>query len=112
MAIYPFKLIPLVIILAIWIILMIWFGFDSHFSLAGACLCIQVMSWYGYDHVQTFKVQLVKRIASVVGMLVSIVSIINAFYLESSSIALQLLVIVFGLACVYIFSVMIRDSQK
>ncbi len=104
-------LIPLALLL-IWAILITLFGFLSHFSLAGAVLFIQGFAFYVYEHVKGSHEQRSRRLASIVGMVCSALNMVNAFYLESSSIALKALTILFCLACMYMFVGMAKRTSK
>ena len=106
MSIYHPKIVFPMIALVVWITVMILFGVVSHFSLGGFCLCIQGLCLYLYESKQKKKPSL-----AILGIAFAIVHAINAWYLESSSVPFKLFVIVFSLACVYVFVNMIRETN-
>ncbi len=104
----PFKIFLPISMLIIWVVLISLFGFTSHFSIAGASLFIQGLSIYIYENLKSSKQQKIKLFSSSVGILFSVINIINSFYLESTSIAFKILVILFGLVCIYVFGNMLK----
>ncbi|GEM_PF-3716960 len=100
--------------LMIWVILIVWFGFFSHFSLAGLGLWMYALCLLAYDSMQISAAQTSNKqlLAAVIGLIFSGISVVNAFFLEGQGWFFKGFVAFFSLAVGYVFVHMIRETWK